>query len=69
MNSSESRFAPIWRAPNAVAAIALALRVAAALWSEHLSHPDEVFQYFEQAHRLVYGYGFLPWEYRFGVRN
>jgi hypothetical protein len=37
--------------------------------SEHISHPDEVFQYLEQAHRLVYGYGFVPWEYRFARRN
>jgi GPI mannosyltransferase 3 len=37
--------------------------------SEHINHPDEVFQCLEQAHRLVYGYGFVPWEYRFGRRN
>lgn len=32
-------------------------------------HEDQVFQYLEPAHRLVYGYGFIPWEYRFGLRN
>ncbi len=30
---------------------------------------DEVFQYLEQAHRLVFGYGVIPWEYRFGIRS
>ncbi len=53
----------------AIAAGALALRLAFVWRSEHLGHPDEVFQYLEQAHRLVYGYGFVPWEYRFARRN
>ncbi|MDX3900142.1 MAG: hypothetical protein QHC40_06495 [Sphingobium sp.] len=45
-----------------------ALRIAAALpWSMH--HPDEIFQYVEQAHRLVFGYGIVPWEYRYEMRN
>jgi GPI mannosyltransferase 3 len=34
-----------------------------------VSHPDQIFQYLEQSHRLVFGYGYVPWEYRFGVRN
>ena len=54
---------------HAIAAGALALRLAFVWRSEHLGHPDEVFQYLEQAHRLVYGYGFVPWEYRFARRN
>ena len=54
---------------HAIAAGALALRLAMVWRSEHLGHPDEVFQYLEQAHRLVYGYGFVPWEYRFARRN
>lgn len=44
------------------------LRIAATLpWSMH--HPDEYFQYVEQAHRLVFGYGIVPWEYRYDMRN
>jgi hypothetical protein len=31
--------------------------------------PDEVFQYLEQAHRLVFGIGLIPWEYQLGVRS
>ncbi len=32
-------------------------------------HADEVFQYLEQAHRLVFGYGVVPWEYHYGIRS
>jgi GPI mannosyltransferase 3 len=31
--------------------------------------PDEVFQYLEQAHRLVFHVGLVPWEYVLGIRN
>ncbi len=49
--------------------IALFLRLFVALWSERIHHPDEIFQYLDTAHRLIYGYGFVTWEYRFGIRN
>lgn len=60
---------PTWNGVHVLAAAALLLRLTVAWWSERIHHPDELFQYLEQAHRLVYGYGFVPWEYRFGVRN
>ena len=31
--------------------------------------PDEIFQSLEQAHRLVFGYGMVPWEYVAGLRS
>lgn len=34
-----------------------------------MHHPDEIIQYLEQAHRLVFGYGVVPWEYRYGMRQ
>jgi len=43
--------------------------VALALFTDNLSHPDENFQIFEQAHRLVFGYGLIPWEFRYSVRS
>ena len=43
---------------HVLAGAALALRLVVAWGSEH-----------EQAHRLVYSYGFVPWEFRFGTRN
>lgn len=32
-------------------------------------HPDELFQYLEQAHRLVFGYGIVTWDMRYGIRS
>src|SRR5690348_17288440 len=61
--------APAWKYLYVLIAAALVLRIALALWSVRITHPDEIFQYLEPAHRLVYGYGFVTWEYRFGLRN
>jgi hypothetical protein len=33
------------------------------------AHPDEVFQYLETAHRLVFGQGIVTWEWRDGIRG
>lgn len=30
---------------------------------------DEIFQTLEQGHRLAFGYGFVPWEFRAGARS
>ena len=46
----------------------LLLRIVFALNAQNIDHPDEIFQYLEPAHRLVFGYGFITWEYRFGTR-
>jgi phosphatidylinositol glycan class B len=48
---------------------AVIIRVLLALISDNLNHPDENFQILEQAHRLVFGYGIIPWEFRFNVRS
>ncbi|MEO6247471.1 MAG: hypothetical protein ABIO85_02655 [Sphingomicrobium sp.] len=32
-------------------------------------HEDELMQYIEQAHRLDFGYGIVPWEFRYGIRS
>lgn len=51
-----------------IAAIAIVLRIAAfAPFAIH--HPDEALQYLEQAHRLAFGTGLVPWEYRAGMRS
>lgn len=34
-----------------------------------IHHPDENFQALEQAHRLAFGFGISPWEFRDGVRS
>ena len=58
-----------WRGLYGLMALGFALRLSFAFASQNIHHPDEVFQYLEQAHRLVFGYGVIPWEYRFGTRS
>jgi GPI mannosyltransferase 3 len=65
----ESEPSQIWAGIHFVAIAALSLRLAAAWSSLRITHPDEVFQYLEQAHRLVFGYGIVPWEFRLAARN
>jgi hypothetical protein len=52
-----------------LAFVGLLARLAASFVYERIDHPDEIFQYLEQAHRLTFGYGYVPWEYRFGTRS
>jgi phosphatidylinositol glycan class B len=48
--------------------VAIVLRVLAFNpYSAH--HPDETIQYLEQAHRIVFGYGVVPWEFRYFIRS
>lgn len=49
-------------------ALALILRLAA-LMAVNMHHPDEFYQYPEQAYRLLTGQGVIPWEYRVGIRS
>lgn len=61
---------PRWRVKIAwILVLGLVLRVAVALISDQIHQPDEVFSYLEQAHRLVFGYGVIPWEFRYGIRS
>src|SRR4051812_16405534 len=52
----------------ALLAVALILRLGVAL-TPGVVQPDELFQYLEQAHRHVFGYGIVPLEYRYGMRG
>jgi GPI mannosyltransferase 3 len=52
-----------------VLATALALRLWAGFAHTYILYPDEVFQYLEQAHRLAFGAGVLPWEFVQGARS
>jgi GPI mannosyltransferase 3 len=49
--------------------VALLVRLAAIAAFPSLHHPDENFQLFEQAHRIAFGYGVVPWEFRDGIRS
>lgn len=50
-------------------AIALLIRVAVIVALPSIHHPDESLQIFEQAHRIAFGYGVVPWEFVVGIRN
>jgi hypothetical protein len=53
----------------AVLLLAAIPRVWAAVWDQGLLWPDEIYQSVEQAHRLAFGYGFIPWEFQDGARS
>jgi GPI mannosyltransferase 3 len=50
-------------------ALALALRVGAFLLFPNTYYPDEIHQTMEQAHRVVFGTGVVPWEFQAGIRS
>jgi phosphatidylinositol glycan class B len=56
-----------------LAALLLAAAAVPRFWAawidQGLFWPDEIFQSLEQAHRLVFGYGVIPWEFRLGARS
>ena len=45
------------------------LRVGVAVSSDWIYRVDEIPEHLEQAHRLVFGYGIVPWGYHYGARN
>ena len=61
--------APLWRWFYPLLALGFAARTTIAVVSDVPLHFDEVMQYLEQAHRIVFGYGIVPWEYREGTRS
>jgi hypothetical protein len=59
----------VWRLLAALAAASFAVKMALYGLLPNLGNPDETFQYLEQAHRLVYGTGLVPWEFLAGIRS
>ena len=58
----------IWKHLPLVLALAFLARAAVALSGDFSLHPDEILQYLEPAHRLVFGNGVTYWEYFYGAR-
>ena len=58
-----------WRYLPPVLALAFAARAAIALYGDFVLHPDEIMQYLEPAHRLVFGNGVIYWEFFYGARS
>ncbi|HEY9880918.1 MAG TPA: hypothetical protein V6D29_20840 [Leptolyngbyaceae cyanobacterium] len=69
LNSNSTADQIHWPQLHLIALVGLILRLLIAFTSDQINHPDEIFQYLEQAHRLVFGYGYIPWDYRFGIRS
>ena len=59
---------PVWRYFWPVLALAFAARAAVALSGDFVMAPDEIMQYLEQGHRLVFGNGVIHWEFFYGAR-
>ncbi|MEG3438618.1 hypothetical protein V0288_15910 [Pannus brasiliensis CCIBt3594] len=49
--------------------MALSLRLFAAFSYPNIFWPDEIFQTLEQGHRLAFGNGMIPWDFRDGIRS
>ncbi len=62
-----TRTAGLWLV--GIAALGVAVRVLVLIQFPTIAHPDEVFQYLEQANRLIDGRGLVPWEYDAGLRS
>ncbi len=67
--AARRRLRPGIAAGGLVFLIAFAARLIPVFWLRGIAHPDEVFQSIEQAHRLVYGFGVVPWEFDYGTRS
>lgn len=53
----------------AIFLVAIALRLLRTQLPDDTTYPDDVFQILEPAHRLVFGYGYIAWEFVIGLRN
>lgn len=70
MSPGENEPTPVpWKLLAAVLCVAFLLRLAVGLGYPNILWPDEIFQSLEQAHRLAFGYGIVPWEFRAGTRS
>jgi hypothetical protein len=58
-----------WTSLELTVFAAFCFHFAMATFFPSLAWADEIFQTLEQGHRLVFGYGVVPWEFRDGVRS
>ncbi|XP_077232697.1 alg9-like mannosyltransferase family isoform X2 [Tasmannia lanceolata] len=66
-NKNKSFF--LFSSPKRVLAFCLVFRLANALLVQTYFNPDEHWQSLEVAHRIVFGYGHLTWEWEKGIRS
>ena len=60
---------PLWRLFIPCLGAAFLLRVYVGIGGDWAVRADEIWQYLEQAHRWVFGYGQVTWEFRIGARS
>ena len=60
---------PVWKYLWLALALAFVARACIALAGDFKLHADEIMQYLEQAHRLVFGNGVIHWEFFYGARS
>lgn len=60
---------PIAAGLSSLLLMALALRLVPVVFVPSMNWGDEIFQTTEPAHRLVYGYGLMTWEFQVGMRS
>ena len=58
-----------WRGLYWILIAAFLLRASIALAGDFVVHPDEIMQYLESAHAVVFGSGITHWEFFFGGRS
>ncbi|KAL5988042.1 Mannosyltransferase aptg1 [Asimina triloba] len=59
----------LFSSPKRILALCLAFRAVNALLVRTYFNPDEHWQSLEVAHRIVFGYGHLTWEWKKGIRS
>jgi hypothetical protein len=52
-----------------VLCVGFAIRLFTTFGNIAVLHPDEIFQYLEQGHRLASGSAVVPWEFDYGIRS
>lgn len=54
---------------EALIVLGFCLRITFVLFSNHIYHPDEIYQSLEPSLRLIKGYGYIPWDIAHGLRS
>ncbi|CAN7121348.1 hypothetical protein BRARA_B00571 [Brassica rapa] len=68
-SSASSKSSRATRSTRRIFLLCLAFRVVNALLIQTYFNPDEHWQSLEVAHRTVFGYGYLTWEWKRGIRS
>ncbi|KAJ9153496.1 hypothetical protein P3X46_026926 [Hevea brasiliensis] len=66
---TKSQKSNIFSSSKNIFALCLAFRIANSLLIQTYFNPDEHWQALEVAHRIVFGYGHLTWEWKKGIRS